>query len=57
MVYPLTWRGLRGTAAGIAANIRHSGTWHRTAAAGALRPLRDPDTPELDDDEDGSAPG
>ncbi|MDX3226004.1 Tn3 family transposase [Streptomyces sp. ME19-01-6] len=28
-----------------------------TPAAGALRPLRDPDAPELDDDEDGSAPG
>lgn len=26
-----------------------------TPVAGALRPLRDPDTPELDDDEDGSA--
>jgi hypothetical protein len=28
-----------------------------TPAAGPLRPLRDPDTPELDADEDGSAPG
>ncbi|MFB7467118.1 hypothetical protein ACFCZ1_27085, partial [Streptomyces sp. NPDC056224] len=25
-----------------------------TPAAGALRPLRDPETPELDDDEDGT---
>ncbi|MEU1792520.1 fatty acid desaturase [Streptomyces sparsogenes] len=36
VVYPLTWRGLRSTAAGIAANIRHSGTWHRTAAVAAV---------------------
>ncbi|MER6141863.1 hypothetical protein ABT174_17675 [Streptomyces sparsogenes] len=36
VVYPLTWRGMRSTAAGIAANIRHSGTWHRTAAVAAV---------------------
>ena len=27
-----------------------------TSAAGALRPLRDPDAPELDEDDDGSEP-
>jgi hypothetical protein len=26
-------------------------------AAGALRPLRDPDAPELDEDDDGERPG
>ncbi|GAA3372040.1 hypothetical protein GCM10017744_101910 [Streptomyces antimycoticus] len=32
VVYPLTWRGIRSTAAGIAANLRRSGSWHRAAA-------------------------
>ncbi|MGW7620744.1 fatty acid desaturase [Streptomyces antimycoticus] len=32
VVYPLTWRGIHGTAA----NLRHSGSWHRTAAIGLV---------------------
>ncbi|MCQ8835815.1 hypothetical protein [Streptomyces malaysiensis] len=39
VVYPLTWRGIRSTAAGIAAGLRHSGSWHR-AAAKRTRPHR-----------------
>ncbi|MFI6063370.1 Tn3 family transposase, partial [Streptomyces sp. NPDC051286] len=39
------------------ANLNVLGRYSFTAstpAAGALRPLRDPETPELDDDEDGA---
>ncbi|GAA1157138.1 hypothetical protein GCM10009577_93370 [Streptomyces javensis] len=36
LVYPLTWRGIRSTTTGIAARLRHSGSWHRTAAIGLV---------------------
>ncbi|MFE9007362.1 fatty acid desaturase [Streptomyces sp. NPDC007875] len=36
VVYPLTWHGVRGTVAGIAASLRHSGSWHRAAAIVAV---------------------
>ncbi|WP_086705728.1 fatty acid desaturase [Streptomyces antimycoticus] len=36
VVYPLTWRGIHGTAAGIAASLRYSGSWHRAAAIAAV---------------------
>ncbi|MCO8308808.1 dihydrouridine synthase [Streptomyces sp. RKCA744] len=36
VVYPLTWRGIRSTTAGIAASLRHCGAWHRAAAACAV---------------------
>lgn len=36
VVYPLTWRGIRRTASGIAASVRHSGSWRRAAAIAAV---------------------
>jgi fatty acid desaturase len=36
LVHPLTLRGIRTTATGLAAGLRHSGTWHRTAAVVAV---------------------
>ncbi|MEV6682704.1 fatty acid desaturase [Streptomyces erythrochromogenes] len=36
LVHPLTPRGIRETATGIAGNLRTSGSWHRLAAIGAV---------------------
>ncbi|MFF4733890.1 hypothetical protein ACFY3M_53835 [Streptomyces mirabilis] len=36
LVHQLTPSGIRTTATGLAANLRHSGTQHRTAAVGAV---------------------
>lgn len=36
LVHPLTPRGTRETVVSIAANLRHSGTWHRTAAVATV---------------------
>ncbi|MGK3110637.1 dihydrouridine synthase [Streptomyces sp. WAC05858] len=36
VVYPLTWRGIHATVTGIAANLRHPGSWHRAAAVTAV---------------------
>ncbi|MGW5098226.1 fatty acid desaturase [Streptomyces nodosus] len=36
VIYPLTPRGIRTTIAGLAANLRGPGAWHRTAALAAL---------------------
>ncbi|TLQ38946.1 dihydrouridine synthase [Streptomyces marianii] len=36
LVHPLTPRGIRSTALGIANGVQHGGTWHRAAAIGAV---------------------